>query len=303
MIDFTPKRWEDTKRNYAAWWDGTLDRPLISLTLEGRDPGRPEPKAPVLTQAMVHDLSIPAEAVIDRIDYELSKYYYLGDAFPLLDMDAFGPGITAAFIGAEIDNHTGLVWFRPKQIKPIQDLHFEYDPDNIWLMRILDINRAGTERWQGQVLICMPDLGGVLDILSTFRPDENLLLDLYDHPDEVKRLTWEIYELWHRFYTELAVSVKPSNPGYSDWSHIYSVVPFYTLQSDFAYMISPDMFDEFIKPELEASCRRLPHSMYHLDGIGQLPHLDSLLTIKELDAVQWVPGDGKPKQGEWPHVY
>jgi len=43
--------------------------------------------------------------------------------------------------------------------------------------------------------------------------------------------------------------------------------------------------------------------MYHLDGIGQLPHLDSLLTINELDAVQWVPGDGKPKQGEWPHVY
>ena len=32
-------------------------------------------------------------------------------------------------------------------------------------------------------------------------------------------------------------------------------------------------------------------------------HLDSLLTIKELNAVQWVPGDGKPSQSCWPEVY
>jgi len=42
--------------------------------------------------------------------------------------------------------------------------------------------------------------------------------------------------------------------------------------------------------------------MYHLDGVGQLNHLDSILEIEELDAVQWVPGDGRPSQREWPQV-
>jgi hypothetical protein len=38
----------------------------------------------------------------------------------------------------------------------------------------------------------------------------------------------------------------------------------------------------------------LPRTFYHLDGIGQLHHLDLVLSIAELDGVQWVPGDGKP---------
>jgi len=149
----------------------------------------------------------------------------------------------------------------------------------------------------------MTDLGGTLDVISTFRPGHNLLYDLYDFPDEVKRLTWEVHELWHRFFNEINEVLQPVNPGYSDWAKIYSDKPSYVLQSDFSYMISPDMFHEFVKPDLEASCSKLGRSMYHLDGVGQLAHLESLLTIEDLDAVQWVPGDGKPGQEEWPEVY
>ena len=68
-------------------------------------------------------------------------------------------------------------------------------------------------------------------------------------------------------------------------------------------MIGPEMFDRFVKPELTASCRRLGNAFYHLDGRGQLPHLDSLLSIDELAGVQWVPGDGSPGITEWPEVY
>ena len=75
------------------------------------------------------------------------------------------------------------------------------------------------------------------------------------------------------------------------------------LQCDFAYMLGPRMFDEFVKPELAASCRRLDHAFYHLDGIGQLAHLDSLLSIPELKGVQWVPGAGQPDVTNWPEVY
>lgn len=99
----------------------------------------------------------------------------------------------------------------------------------------------------------MPDLGCALDILSTFRPAENLIYDIYDYPEEVKRCIWEIHGLWHRFYNEFDEVLQPVNPGYSDWAQIYSGKPGYTLQSDFCYMISPGMFDEFEKPELEAS--------------------------------------------------
>jgi len=75
------------------------------------------------------------------------------------------------------------------------------------------------------------------------------------------------------------------------------------LQCDFCYMIGPEMFDTFVKPELTATCEKLPHAFYHLDGIGQLPHLESLLTIQSLRGVQWVPGSGQPDCSHWPDVY
>ena len=64
------------------------------------------------------------------------------------------------------------------------------------------------------------------------------------------------------------------------------------LQRDFAYMIGPDTFDEFIVPELTASSGRLQRPFYHLDGKGELVHLDRILAIPGPAGVQWIPGDG-----------
>ena len=302
-INFSPNRWDSIRRTYDQWWSRTLDRPLIPVILEGVDPKRPCPNIPLLSQATCDDLSIPVEALIDRMDYELSKFEYLGDAFPFMNLDSFGPGVMAAFIGAKLDNSTSRVWFHPEKILPIKELHFEYDPDNQWLLRVKSLCRAAMKRWQGQVLVGMPDLGGVLDVLSIFRPSEQMLFDLYDYPEEVKRLIWELHELWFRYYEEINSVLQPINPGYSDWSKIYSSTPSYVPQCDFSYMISPNMFDEFVLPELKAACSRLDHTIYHLDGVGELSHLDSILSIDALDAVQWVPGDGKPDHSHWPDLY
>lgn len=301
-VAFDREDWARVRENYSKWWENKLDRPLIPVRMTGRDPGRPQPYAPLLWQNNCDRLDIPAKDVIDRLDHELSRFEFLGDAFPYVNFDSFGPGVIAAFLGATLDNSTGGVWFHPKEILPIEELHFEYDPNNIWLKRIKELYEAGLEYWQGRVIMGMPDLGGVMDILSTFRPSENLLLDLYDDPDEVKRVVWEIHELWMKFYNELNDILQPVNPGYFDWAQIYSDKPSYVVQSDFSYMISPAFFDEFVKPELACMCRKIGRSIYHLDGVGELNHLDSILEIEDINAVQWIPGDGQKPQVEWPEV-
>jgi 5-methyltetrahydrofolate--homocysteine methyltransferase len=302
-IDFCADRWNKIRQTYSQWWAGKLDRPIIPVLLYGKDPGRPQPNASLLSQATCADFSISPEDLIDRIDYELSQYGFLGDAYPYFNMDCFGPGVIAALLGGKLDNSTGQVWFHPPDDVSICKLHFKFDPDNVWFRRIKDIYTAGMVRWQGQVLMGMTDLGGNLDILSTFRPSEKLLFDLYDHPEEVKRLTWEAHVVWHEYYEVFNQVLQPHNPGYSDWSYIYSDKPSYMLQCDLSYMINPAMFDEFVKPELAATCKRLPRSFYHLDGVGQLGHLDSLLEVEQLNGVQWIPGDGKPNCVHWPEVY
>ena len=68
-------------------------------------------------------------------------------------------------------------------------------------------------------------------------------------------------------------------------------------------MIGPEMFGEFVEPELEASCERLGRAFYHMDGPGQLSHLDLLIRADGLDGIQWVPGAGAPGCEHWPDVY
>jgi 5-methyltetrahydrofolate--homocysteine methyltransferase len=303
-IHFDPSRWEELRRIYDLWWNRRLDRPLMNIKiLDAYTPDRPPPKVPLLGQANCHDLSIPAEEVVDAVDYHLQKIEYLGDSFPYFNFDAFGPGVLSAFCGAVLDNSSGRVWFSAEPHPPIEEIHIKYDRENKWAKRIRDIYRAGNERWKGQVLMGMPDLGGNLDIAAVFRTSEELLTDLYDSPEEVLRLCAEIQTAWYEAYRDFNSLLLPVNPGCSDWSGLYSAGPSYVLQSDFSYMIGPDMFERFVLPSLQRDCELLDHTIYHLDGVGQIPHLDMLLGLENLDAVQWVYGAGQPTAPHWIDLY
>ncbi|HNX15637.1 MAG TPA: hypothetical protein PKH29_12390, partial [Oscillospiraceae bacterium] len=185
----------------------------------------------------------------------------------------------------------------------IQELHFEYDPDNIWLRRVKDVYIEGMEKWHGNVVMGMTDLGGVLDILASFRTTEGLLFDLYDNPDEVLRCVREIQTMWFRYLNEIIDIMKSEAQGYTSWCNIYDPEPTYILQSDFCYMISNEMFNEFVGPELKSSAERLHRPFYHLDGIGELKHLDSILKIDAFAGVQWGPGDGPYKDKDWSEIH
>jgi len=50
-----------------------------------------------------------------------------------------------------------------------------------------------------------------------------------------------------------------------------------------------------IAPEIQTLARHLDNVSYHLDGPDAVKHLDIILDIPEIDAIQWVPG--VPRQG------
>ena len=59
----------------------------------------------------------------------------------------------------------------------------------------------------------------------------------------------------------------------------------------------------FCRPDIAACCAELEHGFYHLDGKGQIPHLDHLLAIPGLKGVQWIAGAGQPATADptwWP---
>ncbi len=67
-------------------------------------------------------------------------------------------------------------------------------------------------------------------------------------------------------------------------------------------MVGPADFDRFVRPDLERCCAALDYAFYHMDGKGQLRHLDSLVSLEKLKGIQWQPGDGVPRADQWPDV-
>ncbi len=298
FIHFTHEDFDRLRDTYDKWWAGTLKRPVASIITHGH-PTKKETGKPPLHPSTAWDTSIPVTDYLEHHEAYLDTLRFHGDAFPFFNTMGFGPGVVAAFMGCTPISSPSTVWFRsPDEDIPIEELHFEYNPENPHFRRVVNLYEAAMERWDGKCVIGMVDLGGVLDILASFRGTENLLYDLYDSPEEVKRCVKEIQTAWFRYHDAIN-DIMRGTEGYSHWFGLYSAKPSYILQSDFSYMLGSDMFEDFIGWELASSAERLSNALYHMDGIGQIVHLENLLKIDSIKAIQWVPGDGEPSQRNW----
>jgi len=311
---FTEEDWARIERDWTAWWAHDLPRPLVMIN--GTDvPGRLRFAASRarrllgLRRASFEDLldhPLPtvfpgdsaAEAILDAYAELHSCIICHGDCWPRW-WPNFGPGVMAAYLGARLDSAPGTVWFHGEPPVDLTSWHPVDDPENPWRRRIEELTRLAVQRWEGTTTVGITDLGGNLDILASLRGTERLLVDTLEQPEALERIAGEITRLWLRCYDELYALIEPACRGCMPWAHIWSPGRAYMLQSDFSYMISPSMFERFVLPDLEACCGAMDHALYHLDGKGQIPHLDMLLSLARLRGIQWVPGDGAPPPERW----
>jgi hypothetical protein len=295
-IHFTDADWQRIIRDWSAWWAGELDRPLLTLEVKEETPGDP----------WVHltrfGLEPPVEQVLDKVQGDLEATHWLGDAYPKWWVNC-GPGVVAAFLGSQPSWRPDTTWFSPLAgINGLRDVHLHFDPGNPWWQRVYTYTQLAVERWGDRLVVGLTDLGGNLDILASLRGSQNLLLDLGDAPDEVDRLVSEITPLWLKYYDELHALTASGGRGNACWAPLWSPAKGYMLQSDFSYMISPRMFERFVMPDICACCDHLDYAFYHLDGKGQLNHLEQLLSLPRLRGIQWVPGNGQPQAEKWPEL-
>ena len=70
-------------------------------------------------------------------------------------------------------------------------------------------------------------------------------------------------------------------------------------------MISEGDYRRFVLPYIKEQCGIIDYTLYHLDGVGAQRHLDGLLEIDALNAIQWTPGVGEPQGGDplWYDLY
>lgn len=220
---------------------------------------------------------------------------YIGEAIPNLSIN-LGPGVVSTCYGSELIFNPDTIWFT-ETIKD-WDKDFKKAQTNRWIDKMYKMTQAAVDAGRDKYVVSTTDMGGAGDILAILRGSQSLCFDLIEQPEVIKHAISDIKNTWVEvFEKQLMLLSKYENNSSSRL--MWSSTRHYPMQCDFSAMLSPEMYSEFFLPEITELCNHMDNAMYHLDGPDAVRHVDALMTIDSLKAIQWVPGTGNDQIFSW----
>ncbi len=293
--------WDLARAAIVDWWDGKgLALHVVSPKDEPSEDFPPPESACGLDQQW-----LDADYRLRRQLYQLSRTFHGGVAFPHYDTNV-GPGSLGLFLGARGELSPDTVWYEPCITDPETHPPLVLDPANVWYRKHVEIIQRALEYADGRYLVGMPDLIENLDTYAALRGNEETLYDLLERPDTVVRRIGEINQAFYAAFDALEAMIHTPWGGSSFHAfQIWGPGRTAKLQCDFSCMISPPMFDRVVVPALTEQAAWLDYALYHLDGTNAIQHLDSLLAIPAIRAIEWTPQAGRPGGGSslWYDLY
>ncbi|MCL2815711.1 MAG: hypothetical protein FWD23_14030, partial [Oscillospiraceae bacterium] len=165
--------------------------------------------------------------------------------------------------------------------------------NNKWWKFGREVRRFAVRESEGKCIPSNMAFGACGDTLAAIRGTEPLLYDMAECPEYVREFDQYLMRQWLEIYDNTYSITKDGAQGSTCWFNLWSPDKFYAAQNDFAYMISPKMFNEVFLPSIEMQTKYLDHTVYHVDGLGNFRHVDALLELNRLQAIQILPGAGQ----------
>ena len=245
------------------------------------------------------------QRIVDRYRYFCQTHTFLGESFPNLNID-FGPGSLASYLGSEIGFKEDTVWFN-KCLDGWDGVpKLTFDPENKWFKKHLQLAKDCQALAGDDFYVDMPDLMENIDVLASLRGAQDILFDLLDEPEMIGERIQEVTDIYYEYYDRFYDVIKDEEGG-----NAYTVFQIWgpgrtvKLQCDFSAMMSPEDFRKYIQPSLRSQSENVDHVLYHLDGPAAIKHMDALMEIDGIDALQWTSGDAGPDGTlpDWDVIY
>jgi hypothetical protein len=293
--------WERRLARQDAFWQGEIiDRPVVVMQWAKTVPVGPFPRE--RSFATHRDRWLDTEYVVEQAVTTVNNTEYGGDALPNV-LPNLGPEVFSAFFGLEMEYTETTSWTRPIIEDWTQTGHIRFSEDNFYWRKLLEMTDALLDAGKGLFYTGMTDLHPGGDAIAAFRDPVNLNMDLLLDPDSVRHLLSDIQQVFFKVFDFYHEKLSAAGQPGCTWAGIVSSKKWHVPSNDFSCMISNDMFRDFFLPGIVNECRRMDASLYHLDGPNALRHLDSLLEVPEINAIQWVYGAGRGRATDWIPVY
>ncbi|HEY9077663.1 MAG TPA: hypothetical protein VIO61_14110 [Anaerolineaceae bacterium] len=281
-------------KRYDAWWEGEiLDRPIFQFNAN-TNPARP------ITRRLEY-LFEPDRWYEEKM-LDLKQVKLVGDALPAVRPD-FGPVVLGVLFGGKGEFYEDTTWVHPMINDDWSSApDWSLNPNHPWWIQLLKLANLVAEQGKGRYLFFMPNLGGSADILLNLRGSQQLCLDVIDQPEKIVAAINAIYPAWREALHCLLTIAMQHKVGFTYHPVVWSSKVNSVFECDFNYLIGKRDFERLLLPDLARQAGTVSRAMFHLDGPGAAKHIDALLAVPQIQAIQYVPGAGNSAL-EWIPMY
>ena len=290
-IEGMPHFGQAMERVYAWYENEIIDRPPVRFMAHNSFLEAAKQNISDLSPQQKETWWFDAELQADLFIKSIAGQRFHGETFPVF-FPNLGPDVYAAFYGAQLVFGDVTSWSVPLVNEWEQADQLHLDLENMYFKKIEQLTQCALERCPGKFLVGYTDLHPGLDCAAAWRDPLQLCYDMVDNPDQVRRLAKLAIQDFERIYNHFDSILKDAGQLSVSWMGIPSYGRMHIPSCDFSAMISPAHFQEFGLPLLGQEVKSMTHNIFHVDGRGVARHLDAILSVPEVHAVQWVQGVG-----------
>lgn len=294
------ENWEESKKNYINWWNG--NGIVLSMWEHIGKDGAPHAVVPKPAEAKdINQYWFDPLWRADNLHYQLSRSSFKADIIPVANTQ-LGPGSLAAMMGAELEGGTDTIWIRHN---PEKEIKLEFDENDPVFKLHLDLLKACKVNSKGSYYVGCPDLIEGLDVLASIKGTQEVMVDMIMQPEKLEEELQLINDSYFQVFDRIYDVIREGDEMAFCYFSIWGPGKVSKLQSDISIMISEDDFRRFVQPFIREQAQKIEYTLYHLDGVDAQRHLEAILEIGELNAIQWTPGHGEPQGGDpcWYNLY
>ena len=283
--------WTAVKERWEAWWQReVVDRPVIRVTAP-RDGEAPAEYEQVDPEAKWTNVSTMVRRGLETV----RATYYGGEALPIC-FNGTSVG-HALYFGCPVHYTDQASWVDPAPLGPDGYPVLTGWRESPWWRWTVETAVTFARSSEGRYFPLPWNGNHTGDILSAVRGIDNLMVDVALDPEWVRKAAQTVSDILIQVHEELWAHIQAETTGGIEGScnHVgcWSPVRTWVFDCDISCMISQSAFNEIFLPPMVEAMQPVRHRVYHLDGPGAIRHLDALLALADLHAIEWVPGAGR----------
>jgi hypothetical protein len=264
-------------------------RPLLGCWLYGFDIRQQYPKlTATLPVGELQPEDIRADLFLQDCEALYDAYSHLHDDYPYIGGAFYGIPWMEAIMGCPIRFSGTSIWAVP--IIDDWERHKWVQPtlENPWAAKLLELVEALVRFSNNRFYVGPTLMRGPVDIIAAMRGTANLVLDAYDHAEQILRMGKMCADIWIEVARAQLALLPSSGRGHACGCaglRVWAPGPVVWLQEDALAVLSPRLYREFFVAQDRRIAEAFPYVAFHLHPTAAWV-VDILLEMDGIDVLE-----------------